>query len=97
MENQYGKVSRVFIRTDAENGETKLADVFFTAPFKVMRPFDGEDGWNEIMIMSVSAGTMAGDSQEYRIEIGSGSRAEITSQAYEKIHRMKEGFAERKT
>ena len=97
MENQYGKVSRVFIRTDAENGETKLTDVFFTAPFKVMRPFDGEDGWKEIMIMSVSAGTMAGDSQEYRIEIGSGSRAEITSQAYEKIHRMKEGFAERKT
>lgn len=97
MENQYGKVSQVFIRTDAQSGETELADAYFTAPFKIMRPFDGENGWKEIMVMSVSAGIMSGDRQEYRIEIGSGSQVEITSQAYEKIHRMNEGFAERET
>lgn len=96
-ENSFGRTSRVWIRTEKSGGSTELADVYFTAPFKVMRPFAGENGWKEIMIMSVSAGTMAGDRQQYQLEIGPGSRVEITSQAYEKIHRMKEGFAERET
>lgn len=95
--NQFGRTSRVFIQTGAVNGVTELEDVYFTAPFKVMRPFEKENGWKEIMIMSVSAGTMAGDRQEYELKIGQGSRVQITSQAYEKIHRMKEGFAERET
>ena len=97
QESSFGRTSQVFIRTEALKGSTELADVYFTAPFKVMRPFAGENGWKQIMIMSVSAGTMAGDRQRYRLEIGRGSRVEITSQAYEKIHRMKEGFAERET
>lgn len=97
QESSFGRISQVFIRTEALNGSTELSDVYFSAPFKVMRPFAGENGWKQIMIMSVSAGTMAGDRQRYRLEIGRGSRVEITSQAYEKIHRMKEGFAERET
>lgn len=93
--NPFGRTSEVFIRTGSKDGVTELNDVYFTAPFKVMHPFLCEDGWKEIMIMSVSAGTMAGDKQCYHMEIGSGSKVLITSQSYEKIHRMKEGFAQR--
>lgn len=95
--NQFGRTSEVLIRTGSREGVTELEDVYFTAPYKVMRPFSRGKGWKEIMIMSVSAGTMEGDRQSWRMEIGSGSKVLVTSQSYEKIHRMKEGFAQRET
>ena len=95
--NQFCKTSEVFIRTGCRDGVTELKDVYFTAPFKVMHPFERGNGWKEIMIMSVSAGIMAGDRQSYHIEIDAGSKVLITSQSYEKIHRMEGGFAQRET
>lgn len=95
--NQFGRTSEVLIRTGSREGVTELEDVYFTAPYKVMHPFSRGKGWKEIMIMSVSAGTMEGDRQSCRMKIGSGSKVLVTSQSYEKIHRMKEGFAQRET
>ena len=97
MENQFGRVSEVFIRTKKQDSMTEVEDLYFSATFKVMHAFDRKDGWKEIMIMSVSAGTMAGDRQKYSFEIGAGSKVEVTSQAYEKIHGMDSGFASRET
>lgn len=97
MSNQFGRVSEMFLHTERnqESGETLLADSYVTEPFKITHPFSMEKGWKQIMILSTSAGMMAGDQQNYQMEIGTNSRVEITSQAYEKVCRMKHGYASR--
>jgi urease accessory protein len=63
----------------------------FTMPFKVQHPHYGADDHLLIMVLAVSAGIMAGDTQEILIEMDAGAQAEVTSQSYEKIHKMEEG------
>lgn len=93
--NSFGKVSRLSL-TAASNGEkTILQDVFFTAPYKIMHPFPKPDGSIQVMLLSASAGIMAGDRQEFNLNIREGAAMEFVSQSYEKIHQMKEGHAER--
>jgi urease accessory protein len=63
-----------------------------TSPF-----YDGNDRMS-VMLISVSAGIMSGDSQEIGISVNEGAELDVTSQAFEKIHRMeKGGFARRDT
>ena len=50
----------------------------------------------EVMVMSVSAGIMAGDRQLIDIELGEGSVLRVTNQAFEKIHRMDGGAEARR-
>ena len=50
-----------------------------------------------VMQQTASAGIMAGDRQELSFRVREGASAEILSQAYEKIHRMEEGYASRHT
>jgi urease accessory protein len=95
-ENRYGKKSMLRLGFHFDRGRSVMSDAAFTAPFKVTRPFYGERGKIVVMILSVSAGLMAGDSQDAEINVGQGAFAEITSQSFEKIHRMSEGFAERR-
>ncbi len=45
----------------------------------------------EVMVMSASAGIMAGDLQRIDVTVGEGAAFRVTSQAFEKIHRMEEG------
>ncbi len=45
----------------------------------------------EVMVMSASAGIMAGDLQRIDVAVGEGAVLRVTSQAFEKIHRMEEG------
>lgn len=49
------------------------------------------------MMMAASAGIMEGDCQELQFQIGTGAKVEFRSQSYDKIHQMKEGYAERQT
>ena len=49
------------------------------------------------MIMCASPGIMEGDSQWIRIETERGARLAVTSQSYEKIHKMNNGCACRNT
>lgn len=93
MDNVFSKVSEVNIKTKSKNNKAILDDVYFTAPFKIMKPFYKNNDYMNIMIMSSSAGIMAGDKQEYNITVGENTKLEITSQAYEKIHKMSEGKA----
>lgn len=96
-ENQFGKLSKLQLTSAQKNGKSYLENVYHTAPFKIMKPFIDEKGHMQVMILSASAGMMAGDTQEIQILVKEGSHLEITSQAYEKIHKMDEGYASRKT
>lgn len=97
MENKFGKTSRLHITGAFKDGKTILEDVEFTSPFKIMRPFYEKKDMMTVMLLSASAGIMAGDKQEFDIKVKQGAVMEFVSQAYEKIHRMEEGFAQRKT
>lgn len=97
MENQFGKVSKLNLTAAYKDGKTILEDVFFTAPFKIMRPFYEKKGVMTVMLMTASAGIMAGDCQEFDIRVKEGANMEFVSQAYEKIHKMDEGCAQRRS
>ena len=93
--NQFGKVSEVRLRAGACGGKTILEDVYFTAPYKIMKPFEKPDGGIQVMPLCASAGIMAGDVQQFDYEVGDGADLELLSQSFEKIHRMEEGSAGR--
>lgn len=50
----------------------------------------------QVMVLSASAGIMEGDVQKFDIHVNPGTSLEYLSQAYEKIHKMKEGMARRR-
>lgn len=95
--NPFGKLSTLYIHAEQAEGRCWLSKVSFTAPFKVMAPFVKGDKSLQVMILMVSTGILEGDTQEITVETGSGAVLECTSQSFEKIHRMKEGFASRHT
>ena len=79
--NAFGKTSKVFLKAENKNGKTILEDVHFTAPYKIMRPFEKKDGSIEVMLMAASAGIMEGDCQEFQFQIGHGAKVEFRSQS----------------
>ena len=97
MSNSYKNISKLNITTTSRNNKTFLQDVYFTAPFKITRPFYEENGGMKIVAIAVSAGIMEGDVQEININILEGSKTIMTSQSYEKIHKMKQDEATRNT
>lgn len=97
MSNSYKNTSKLNITTNSRNGKTFIEDVYFTAPLKITRPFYERDGALKIITIAVSAGIMEGDEQEINIKALEGSNTLITSQSYEKIHKMKEEEAKRNT
>lgn len=97
MENKFGRTSKLTLKTREKEGKTILDDVYFTSPFKIMNPFEQKDGSIQVMMMTASAGIMAGDVQEFDFAIGSHTKMEFLSQSFEKIHRMTEGQAKRYT
>ena len=97
MENKFGKVSKLHLVAACKNGKTILEDVSFTAPFKIMRPYYETGTIMTVMQQTASAGIMAGDQQEIDLRVKKGARMKLVSQAYEKIHKMTEGYASRKT
>ena len=56
MENKFGKVSRVSICAGKKDVRTILEDVSFTAPYKIMTPFEKENGGIQVMPLCASAG-----------------------------------------
>lgn len=95
--NQFGKISHLYLTSTAKQGKTILSDISFTAPYKIMRPFERKDGSIQVMLLAASAGIMEGDRQEFNFDIQSGSNLEFTSQSYDKIHQMISGCAKRFT
>ena len=95
MDNKFGKVSRISACAALKDGKTILEDLSFTAPYKIMMPFEKENGGIQIMPLCASAGIMAGDSQEFSYHVKEGADLEVLSQSFEKIHKMDEGSAAR--
>ena len=95
MDNKFGKVSRISACAALKDGKTILEDLSFTAPYKIMTPFEKVNGGIQIMPLCASAGIMAGDSQEFSYHVKEGADLEILSQSFEKIHKMDEGSASR--
>ncbi|MDR0346831.1 MAG: urease accessory protein UreD [Coriobacteriales bacterium] len=89
--NQYSKRSELSLSVRRGQRRSVIDDVRFTAPFKLTNPFYDDDDAIKLMLISVSAGIMAGDDQSIDLRIGDGASAHITSQAFEKIHRMEHG------
>lgn len=95
--NPYRKTSKLNIRTRNQDGKTVIDDVYFTAPYKITRPFYEGYGKLKIMVLAVSAGILEGDVQEITIDALEGTNTIITSQSYEKIFKMKDNDAKRNT
>ena len=72
MENKFGKISRITACAALKNGKTILEDLSFTAPYKIMAPFEKENGGIQIMPLCASAGIMEGDSQEFSYHVKEG-------------------------
>lgn len=103
-ENPFGRTSTLHLTASVserggqpDHAETYLKEMRFTAPYKVLSPFKREDGSIEVMILAVSAGIMEGDTQQIELETEPGAVMECTSQSFEKIHKMNEGYAKRET
>lgn len=88
-------MGKLYIETECQNGNTVISDSFFTAPFKITKPFSNGK-MAEIMIMQASAGILEGDCHEMEFKIRSGSRVIITGQSYTKLFRMEKGRAEQR-
>lgn len=95
MDNQFGKISRVSVCAALKDGKTILEDVSFTAPYKIMSPFQKENGGIQIMPLCASAGIMRGDTQEFIYHVKEGANLDVLSQSFEKIHKMDGGSASR--
>lgn len=95
--NQFGKISSLHLKAACRDGRTYLQDASFTAPYKIMLPFEKKNGGIQVMQLAASAGIMEGDRQEFSFEVLPGADLEFLSQSYDKIHQMKEGCAKRFT
>ena len=49
MDNKFGKISRISACAALKDGRTILEDLSFTAPYKIMMPFEKENGGIQIM------------------------------------------------
>ncbi len=97
MVNKFGRDSELYVKAKTIKGMTCLEDYFFTAPFKIAKPFFNEKGMMKIIIMSASAGIMEGDCYQIRVELGAGAKVALHGQSYAKIHRMREGRASQRS
>lgn len=86
--NRYGKQSNLYIKVAGNAEKSVLKKTQFTAPFKIMSPFYDEQNRMSLMVVSVSAGIMAGDRQHVQIDLEKNAQIEIHSQSFEKIHKM---------
>lgn len=77
-------MSELYIRSEYEENRTVMKDSYFTAPFKVAKPFV-HNTHTEIMIMMASAGMFEGDVYSGKYEVGDKSVLKITGQSYTKL------------
>ena len=76
-------------------GRTEVIDSYFTSPLKLGIPAAfGER--RKIVLMMASAGILKGDTFDYHIRCGAGTKNLLTEQSYTKIFDTGEGGAERR-
>lgn len=95
MTTAFGMTSNLDILIDSKEGKSFIKDLYFNAPFKIARPFELDDGSIKIILMSSSAGIMEGDIQDINISLLENSKLEMSTQSFEKIHKMHNKQAQR--
>ena len=86
--------SRIFVQTVRQNGRTRVEDMYFTAPYQIMRPlYNG--GHTDLILMAASAGLLAGDSVQAQYRFGEGSDVTVRTQGFEKVFNTGSGSARR--
>lgn len=94
--NYYSKESVLKLETKVKNEKTVVSDSYFTPPFKLLKPFYGENNIMRLCVLNVSPGILEGDDYSITVNMGKGSILELYSQAYSKIFKMNTGFATQK-
>ncbi len=95
--NHFAQKSVLRLKTKLGLNQKSIIDeMYFTPPLKILQPFYEKEMTN-IMLLSVSAGMMAGDHQEMQITIGERNKIKLSSQSYEKIHNTQDSKATRIT
>lgn len=89
--------ARLYIATQSKNGQTVPRSVYYSPPYKLTNYFRLSNGGIEYMIMNASAGIMARDNYLVEIELGDKSSLVVSSQSFEKIHKMENASAKRET
>lgn len=87
---------RLKLETAYENGKTRLKDVFFTAPYKVMSPHIRQ-GHTEMMVMAASPGLLGDDDLDTAYCFGEDSEITVRTQSYEKIFDTEGKIAQKHT
>lgn len=95
MKNQFGQISSLHIVAESKEHQTVLSDISFTAPYKIMTPFQKKNGGIQVMPLCASAGIMEGDHQDFTFHIKPDAELEMLSQSFDKIHKMEQGKAMR--
>lgn len=72
-----------------KNGKTVLCDSYYTAPFKLMNPFQSGNKMKAI-VMTASAGMLAGDDYIQKYVVRKNADMTVTGQGYTKIFNTKE-------
>lgn len=86
--------SRIFVQTARQNGRTQVEDMYFTAPYKIMRPlYCGEH--TDLILMAASAGLLEGDHVQAEYRFGDGSDVTVRTQGFEKVFNTGAGQAAR--
>lgn len=81
---------------DYKYEKTNIEDLYYTSPYKIMHPFmDGKK--MEVILMSSSAGLLAGDCFRCKIQVKDRAYLSFLSQSYEKIFDTLEEKASRST
>jgi urease accessory protein len=96
-EYRIGYNGQLKIATKANKNVTFPEQIFYSPPFKLAKYFRMNDGGIEYILMNASAGIMAGDDLDININVGKDCKLRLSSQSFEKIHKMEQGFARRIT
>jgi urease accessory protein len=82
------------LNTALRSGRTKIDDVYFEAPFKLMSPFVS-GAHSDFLVMLASPGFLNGDEAHITCDFGPGTDSTIKTQSYEKVLNTEGGEARR--
>ncbi|KFI48000.1 urease accessory protein UreD [Bifidobacterium biavatii] len=82
------------LSTAFRHGRTKIDDVYFEAPFKLMTPFTN-GRHSDFIVMLASPGFLKGDEAHIELDFGPGTDSTIKTQSYEKVLDTADGSASR--
>ena len=87
---------KVTIRVAVREGITRLAESYYTPPYKVANITEDKKAPElHLMLMCSSPGLLDGDKMAIRLELGGGSRLQWHTQAYQRLFRMEKGASQR--